>query len=1129
MASAGSRSVADLIHHLGSPHTNAETQDEELLRRFGATGDADAFELLLWRHERMVMGVCRRVLRNRHDAEDAFQASFLVLARKARSIAARRAVTTWLYTVAYRVALNALKERMRRQARVGPLPDGAEPVTPKQPDLGGLIDEAVNSLPARYRGPVVLCLLEGRSHTEAARVLSCAAGTVASRLARAKARLRGWLGRHGVGGLAGALAATSGASSASPRSVISITVRSARAVRAGGAGPTVVSPLVLALAQGALGTMFKTRILQSLAVVLAAVVVWGAGRHHSTLGTAAEMPVAPQAPPSGRPEPSESKAERLDALGDPLPSGAVARLGSLRFHHNSIIRNIVLSADGKWVVASDNIHRLWDALSGKESPLNRDLRNNRDFRSSRDSDLKKAMFFATEERLVAVKTTEGRIALWDVAADKEAVRLPADAGPCDKVALSADGKTLVFWSAPASRDGEGRFVFADAVTGAVRRSVSSAVGKRVMSLSLSLDGSALATHYADNIVEVWDVKAHAVILSVALKGTWVGQVGLSPNGGTLAAASHGEKQIRLWDVRANKESAPLAIEHGQAEGDVSFSPDGEFLAATYQTEVGLWDLTARTEVRRLKANGPSLRCPVFSRDGKRLAAADGTSVILWDLATGRPCHDLGHSNTVDAVAFAPDGRTIASGSAGGIVTSGSASRDNVVRTWDALTGQIKGRWLGHTDGIEVVAYSPDGRLVASGSRDGTVRLWDAEAGKEVGCLDAQDGTVTAMAFSPDGKTLASGGKRKIVHLWDVATFREARAFDGEGLPVRLAFSPDGKTLATREHGSGLVRLWDSAAGTERHQFRDLGSGHPQLSFAPDGRTLAVNCDDFTVHLLDVTTGREIRVLGESRVTRPLGAAGGVGGPRNGTGCMCVAFAPDGRSLAAGYHDLSVRLWETASGRERTHFQGHAGFAMGLAYSPDGSLLVTGGTDRTALVWDVYGLRTSDRKKAAITREDAERLWADLADADAGRAFRATQAMRANGATAVKLLNEHLRPATAPDREKITRLIADLDRDNFTARESATKQLSELGELAEPALHAALNDKTSSEMRRRVEDLLKRLDASNSPELMRCVRAVEVLENLDTPEARQVLQALAQGAAEARLTREAKAARERQKR
>jgi hypothetical protein len=216
-----------------------------------------------------------------------------------------------------------------------------------------------------------------------------------------------------------------------------------------------------------------------------------------------------------------------------------------------------------------------------------------------------------------------------------------------------------------------------------------------------------------------------------------------------------------------------------------------------------------------------------------------------------------------------------------------------------------------------------------------------------------------------------------------------------------------------------------------------------------------------------------------------------------------------------------------SGRERTRFKGHAGFVMVSAYSPDGSLLVTGGTDRTALVWDLFGLRTADRKTGGFTRAEVERLWADLGDADASKAFRAMKVLRANGTPAVSLLKERLRPAPAIDAKKIAKLLADLDRDNFAARASATKQLLELGDLAEPALRAALNDTPSLEKGRRVEDLLERLDAA--PELLRGVRAVEVLESLGTPEARQVLQTLAKGAAEARLTREANIALKRGKR
>jgi hypothetical protein len=233
-------------------------------------------------------------------------------------------------------------------------------------------------------------------------------------------------------------------------------------------------------------------------------------------------------------------------------------------------------------------------------------------------------------------------------------------------------------------------------------------------------------------------------------------------------------------------------------------------------------------------------------------------------------------------------------------------------------------------------------------------------------------------------------------------------------------------------------------------------------------------------------------------------------------------------LAAGYDDRTTRLWEVASGRERARFTGHVGVPLGLAYSPDGSLLVSGGTDHVALVWDVFGQRTAGRNRGDFTREDGDRLWTALADADARRAFGALQTLLANGTQAVKLLKDRLRRAAAADPEKIARLIADLDHEAFAAREEAANQLLKLGDLAEPALRAALRAKPSPEVRRRVELLLAELASSRSPELLRGVRGVEALERIGNPEARQVLRTLAEGGAEARLTREAKAALERLK-
>jgi RNA polymerase sigma factor (sigma-70 family) len=281
MSNGTRAAVTSLIRHLTARHATADATDADLLKRFVAAGDASAFELLLWRHERMVMGVCRRVLRNVHDAEDAFQATFLILARKARSIGTRGPLTTWLYTVAYRTALNALKGRARRRVRVGSLAQDADiPAAEVPPDLNDLLDQALSRLPERYRAPVVLCFLEGRSQAEAARLLGCAPGTVASRLDRAKKKLKGWLMGHGLAlpcaGLAAGLGAA-GARASSARAQVAAALGGARAVLAGADLRTAVTPGVITLAEGVTRAMLRTKLAFILTTTLGALAVCAAG------------------------------------------------------------------------------------------------------------------------------------------------------------------------------------------------------------------------------------------------------------------------------------------------------------------------------------------------------------------------------------------------------------------------------------------------------------------------------------------------------------------------------------------------------------------------------------------------------------------------------------------------------------------------------------------------------------------------------------------------------------------------------------------------------------------------------------------------------------------------------------
>lgn len=1090
---------AAVLHHLSRLRLSAGLQtapDAVLLERFIRLRDEASFAALVARHGPMVRRLCRRLLGDEHAAEDAFQAAFLALARNAHSIRRPESLTAWLYGVARRSALKARSSRARRRLSPAAASELADPRPDPLAELSArevlaVLEEEVERLPEVYRLPVILCCLEGKSQEEVARQLGWTCGSVKGRLERGRKRLHERLARRGLV-LSAALAAAEAARG--PAGAVAAEVMKSTLRAALRAEPTAA---VAALADvGAAGMAFGKL---KLALLAAAVLALSGVCALAYQQRAAPLPQA-EKPDAPKPPDKPAEAPRTDRFGDPLPNGAIARLGAMRFYHGSQVDRVVLSPDGKWVVSWsetanrlwDARNRMWDARGGKEVPLG--------------DELKRAAFFAAADKLVAVKKEQGRVVLWDALADKELARLPAESGP-DAVALSPDGKALVWSSHELDAGGvKSRLTFADAARGAVVCVVDLKQGRQVWAFAFSADGKVLATHYADNSVEVWDVKSSTVILSVTLKSNVLRYLALAPDGGTLAAPVYGEKQIRLWDVGAKKELAPLPVVPGRSAGAVAFSADGRFLAATYENEVGLWDLAARKEIRRLKGQESGLSAPVFSRDGKRLVAGDGCGISTWDVATGQRCHDFGHIYAVDALAFSPDGRTIA---------SGAAYTDNIVRVWDPFAGQLKGRWRGHRDGIEAIAFSPDGNLVASGSQDGTARLWEATTGQEVGCLEGRDGMIYAMAFSPDGKTLACGGRRKVVHFWDVASRKEVRAIDNPGgWTLRLAFSPGGKVLATRGFEEGIVRLWDVASGTELRQLRELKAGCPKVAFAPDDRTLAVNGDDGLVRLFDLVTGREVRVLGE-----PLG-------PGQANRCLGVEFAPDGRSLAAGYDDGTVRVWEVASGRERARFVGHTGVPLGLAYSPDGSLLASGSTDHTALVWDVLGRHAAGRKKADLSPADADRLWADLADADARRAYPALQTLLAAGEPAVALLQARLHAVAAPDADKVALLIADLENERFAARENATKELRELGDVAEASLRKALDGKPSPEKRRRVEDLLARLDAARAPALLRAVRAVEVLEYIGSPQARQVLARLAKGAPEARLTLEAKASLER---
>jgi len=443
----------------------------------------------------------------------------------------------------------------------------------------------------------------------------------------------------------------------------------------------------------------------------------------------------------------------------------------------------------------------------------------------------------------------------------------------------------------------------------------------------------------------------------------------------------------------------------------------------------------------------------WSPQGKIVASAGDKTIRLWDQATGKPIGSLeGHEGQVLSVAWSPDGKTLASG-----------SRDRTMRLWEAATGKEVRRHPGHAGGGWTVDWSPDSKMLAFGSDDKTIHLQEAATGKEVRLLSGHEDWVRSVVWSPDGKMLASVGDRAI-HLWESATGKEVRRLKGfESHVCSVAWSPDGKTLASgnwgKDNSGRAIHLWETATGKEVWRLTENGGWVYTLAWSPDGKTLAFGSDDKTIRLMEAATGTEVsRLTGDEDPVRS------------------VAWSPDGKTLASSSGDATL-LW-----------------AIG-----------------------------NHPKEAPLHLElaDLNSCWTDLAGDDAARAYQAIHRLCRSARDSVSFLANHLQPVSLPDPKRLSRLIDDLDNDKFSVREKASTELDQLGELAEPALRRALAKNPSLESRKRLENLLEKLD-DWSGERLRALRATTVLEEVASAEARQLLETLAGGAPEASLTREAKA-------
>ena len=780
----------------------------------------------------------------------------------------------------------------------------------------------------------------------------------------------------------------------------------------------------------------------------------------------------------------------------PLPDAAIARYGSPRMRHPENVQRVLWLPDQKRVATRTPNHVfLWDLMTGHclwQVPL--------------PGGNEQLLEHTRQGHLIAQSGTEVRF-LDESGKTRHVLRQAGKQQPWNYI-VSDNGKRLIIvWR-------EGPTIIYDLTEkGPIEpgRRISDNV---IYAPQFTADGNTLIC-VTNKDVQTWDVQKlkPALTFKTDDNQTYYHSSRISPDGRTLMAVAG--NRLRFWKVDQPKEwpkfQAKDTIDYSTVAFQHGFTQDSQsFVLATPNGGYRRWSMTTGELLESTDMPFKAQHVQ-WSPDGKQLAVIQNNALSIWDPRTGTSRGGAKGPPMISSRFVAAD-RVFSMG------------EDGSLHWWELKDGRlIKTLPRPKIANWEQAVISTDGRwwatLIDASKTTGGTNLWVGEfqQDKEHQPIKNLKTTIVSHLFSPDSKDLLTADGEGVWQFWDPKQGTLNRQFTA-AVPKRLAYALDNRSIAAYLRDGGAGAIYDAQTGKRRGLSEPIHAKTEQVGdfcFSPSGQYLALAHGE-SLCVLSTVYGR---VVLRRSVTPPA------------VGKQAVAFSPDERWLIVGDgRSPALHLYDLDAASSRTDYtpltvQAHTGGVVELHLSPDKKYIVSTGHDGTALVWDTSKLLSA---RLAATPYKGPNLpedrWTALRNVGGSDLSRLMVAMIHEPDRTVPLLAERLEPVRGPDAKTLDKWVKHLDSQQFVQRESAMKTLAELGELAEPALRAAMKQPNTVEFKLRARQLLQKLDQPESqPDRLRRFRSIEILERIGTPEARAILTRLAEGAAGARQTVEAAAA------